>query len=473
MRLVARDEIARTERIATSEIAQPRPHQVLIWALALGASFAYFGLALVRHLSFHSAAYDLGFFDQVLWNASRGHGLRSTFIPYGFFGEHFEPALLLFIPIYRVVASPLWLLGAQSIALGLAAVPLHAIARRLLDLQRAWLVVGAYLLQLGIARAVASDFHTETLAVPFVFLAILFALQRRWHWFALFAIIPMLAKEDGVLVTIGIAILALIMTRQRISLVPAIAALGYGIVVLFWAMPVIRHGAPGDLVLRYAYLGSTPEQVVLHTLTRPWLWLENLASSPALPALLLLLAAVGFLPIFRPAAMGAALLPLIPAFLSTDPYQAGLRLQYSIPAVPLLMIAALLGWQRLPAMSGGVMVILGAAATWVVLGPVLPRLGTDVPGLGRAADVTRILRLIPSGDEVGASSNLVPHLSERPSIWEFPAGFGARWIVIDRSASVSQESQAHGYAAAIARLPAAGYTMEAEADGVTVWRKSP
>lgn len=451
------------------QTASPRT----IWAVALAASALFFVLALLRHLSFHSAGYDLGFFDQVLWNASHGHGFRSTFIPYGFFGEHFEPVLLLFLPFYRLAPSPLWLLGAQALALGLAAVPLHAVARRLLGPSAAWIAVAAYLLQLGVARAVESDFHPETLAVPFVFLAFGFALQRRWGWFVLCAIIPLLTKEDAALVAIGVGIIAILMTRTLIGLIPAVAGLAYGSLVLFWVMPALRHGAAGDLVLRYAYLGSTPGQVALAALTRPWLWIGHLLTSPALPALLVLLIAVGLLPVLRPATMVAALLPLLPAVLSSDAYQEGLRLQYAIPAVPLLMVAALLGWQRLPALPSGAILLLGAGVTSLWLAPILPRLGTDLPGLARVPAVDRILASIPAGEEVAASSGLVPQLSERPNIWEFPAGFGSRWVVIDQATRPSQQSLQHGYAGAVARLASAGYELEGQAGGVALWRRSP
>ncbi|TMD95654.1 MAG: DUF2079 domain-containing protein, partial [Chloroflexi bacterium] len=144
------------------------------WAIGVGAAAALLAVAAVRWLTFHSTTYDLAFFDQVVWNASQGHGLRSSFVDYGFLGQHFEPALLLFVPLYRLHATPLWLLAGQSLALGLAVVPLWALAREWVGGRGAALAAcTAYLLSVGLARAAGFDFHTETLAVPFVFLALL------------------------------------------------------------------------------------------------------------------------------------------------------------------------------------------------------------------------------------------------------------------------------------------------------------
>jgi uncharacterized membrane protein len=443
------------------------------WVAGIGAAAIFFTLALIRHLSFHSAGYDLGFFDQVLWNASRGHGLRSTFIPYGFFGEHFEPALLLFVPLYRLVPSPVWLLGAQSLALGLAVVPLHALACKLLGATAAWVAVAAYLLQLGVARAVETDFHTEALAVPFVFLAVRFAMERRWPLFILCSAVPLLTKEDGALVAIALGALAFLLTRKAVSLASTVGAIVYGAVILLWAMPAFRGGAAGDLIGRYAYLGSTPSQVALHVLTKPWVWIGNLTDSPFPLALLAMLAAVGFLPILRPTALAAGMLPLVPALLSNDPYQAGLQLQYGLSAVPLLMIAALLGWNRVGLNVGGLILVAGAILTWVLMAPAVSGLATDLTGLSRIGAVNPILDRIPAGADVAASSELLPHVSERKGIWEFPNGFGVPWVVIDDSNRPSQQSLAAGYTAAQARLTQAGYKIDAESSGVTLWRLAP
>jgi uncharacterized membrane protein len=447
---------------------QPAP-----WLVAIGASAAFFAMALIRHLSFHSSAYDLGFYDQVLWNAADGRGLSSTFIHYGFFGEHFEPALLAFVPLYRLAPSVVWLMAAQSAALGLATVPLHDVARRLVGPPVAWVAVTAYLLQTSVARAVVEDFHTEALAVPFVFLALRFALERRWLLFVLCSAAPLLTKEDGALVVNALGVMAFLLTRRFVALLPAAGALLIGAVVLFWVMPAFRAGAPGDLILRYAYLGTTAGQVALHVMTQPSVWVAHLIGSPAPLAILTMLAAAGFLPLLRPAALATALVPLIPAVLSTDPYQEALHLQYGVPAVPLFVIAALLGWQRLPPNAGALALVGGASITWLWFGPIIPRLQTDLPALQRAGMVESVLARIPAGAGVSASTGLVPHLSERAEIWEFPAGPGIGWVVIDSASPPSQPSLAFGYRDAAQRLHSSGYEVVAQSAGVTLWQRVP
>jgi len=160
---------------------------------------AFAAYAFARWATLRSSALDLAYFDQVVWNAARGHGFISSFAPYPFFGQHFSPALALLVPLYWIHPSPLWLLGAQSLALGSAVVPLYLLARTWLDHRSSMGACVAYTAQLFVLRAVGYDFHTEALAVPFVFLAVLGAARAtvagdRVLFFA--GLAPLLSKED-------------------------------------------------------------------------------------------------------------------------------------------------------------------------------------------------------------------------------------------------------------------------------------
>ncbi|MDQ6709452.1 MAG: DUF2079 domain-containing protein [Candidatus Dormibacteraeota bacterium] len=448
------------------------------WFAGLAASLLYFLLAWSRYAAFRSTAYDLGFFDQVVWNAAHGHGLTTSFLEYSFFGEHFEPALLLFVPMYVIHATPLWLLLGQSLALGLAVVPLFVLARGWLDRRLAWLAVIAYLLQLGVSRAVAFDFHTEALGVPFVFLALLALRDRRRVLFLAAAAIPLLCKEDGALVALALGLLAALLYHERIGLLLSALAVGWGAIVLLAIMPSYRHGLAGDLIARYTYLGSSPGEVVLHTVTRPDVVIGHLMTGGALPAVTITLLGLGLLPLLRPWLLLIALVPLAPALLSADPDQSRLAFHYGIAAVPLLLTTALLGLRRValkpvPRLGGTVTLAAGALLVFLVASP-LPRMVlTNVPDLARNAGVSRALRAIPAAASVAATTSLLPHLSERAVIDEFPCGAGhASWIAVDRGRPPSSQSRATGYDATVAALPRLGYRPLAASGTVTIWYSS-
>jgi uncharacterized membrane protein len=453
-----------------------------LWPLlaATGGSALFFAIAWLRFASYHGSAYDLAFFDQVVWNGAQGNGLRSSLLSYPFLGQHFEPVLYAFVPVYKLHATPLWLLGAQSLALGGAAVPLWALARRWLGGGvRPLVVCAAYLLQVGVARAVGFDFHTEALAVPFVFLALLGAARGDTLLLLLAGVAPMLCKEDGALVTLGIAILALVVHRRRAGLVLGGVALVGGAAIVLGVMPWLRGGASGDLVARYAYLGDSAGGVLAHLVTQPGAWLGHLVSAPAGPALLMALAAVGFLPLLRPFAFLAALPALLLPLLAADPYQGGLRLHYALQATPLLVCAAMLGWQRVRSSAHAprrlpVLALLGGAlATWLALSPLPGAHGPDavhLDGVDRAPAVDALLARIPPGDSIAATGDLLTHLAARPVIAEFPNRTPTQWVALDTRATLSAQSVAAGYADAAAHLDARGYVRVATAAGVELWR---
>src|SRR6266508_669964 len=87
-----------------SAIREPQFHALLV---LVAAAWAVFSWALVaQHRAFQSHAYDLGFFDQIIWNTSHGRWFATTFVPYNFLGQHMEPVLLPFAALYRLWPQP-------------------------------------------------------------------------------------------------------------------------------------------------------------------------------------------------------------------------------------------------------------------------------------------------------------------------------------------------------------------------------
>src|SRR5260370_4486757 len=130
----------------------------------------------------------------------------------------------------------------------------------------------AYIAQLFVLRAVGYDFHTEALAVPFVFLAVLGA-ARASHAgdgvLLLAGVAPMLCKEDGALVSLGLGFLAWAVMHRRAGLVLMATSAVYGLVLTVVIMPAIRGGQPGDLITRHTHLPSSVPRRLLPHLTLP------------------------------------------------------------------------------------------------------------------------------------------------------------------------------------------------------------
>ncbi|HEX9413067.1 MAG TPA: DUF2079 domain-containing protein, partial [Ktedonobacterales bacterium] len=148
---------------------------------------------LLRHLSYHSEAFDLGNMDQAVWNTLHGNWFRFTNRGIDWYGPptrlaiHVEPILLLIAPLYLIHSGAETLLVLQTVALALGAIPLLALALRRLPNAPLLgvLFVLAYLASPEILGEALYDFHPVALATPLL-LAALYALDaRRYGWFLL------------------------------------------------------------------------------------------------------------------------------------------------------------------------------------------------------------------------------------------------------------------------------------------------
>ena len=431
-------------------------------ALSGGVVVAFAGYALARWATLQSSAFDLAYFDQVVWNGAQGRGFMSSFVPYPFFGQHFSPALGLLVPFYWIHASPLWLLGAQSIALGAAVVPLYLLARTWLDHRSSMVACVAYVAQLFVLRAVNYDFHTEALAVPFVFLAVLGAARASRAGdgvLLLSGVAPWLGKEDGALVSLGIGFLAWAVLRRRAGLALMATSIAYGVVVTTLVMPAIRGGQPGDLIDRYSYLGSSVPGVLLGLVSHPLIALLHVFSPGPLIAVAVMLGGVAFLPLARPLAAVAAVPPLMLELLSSHLPQSTLLDQYGLQAGPLLFIAALLGWVRISRtvkVSPSAVLLAGTLIAFVVAGQV-PALGSWNDG----AAARTLASEVPADASVGANSAVATLLAERESIAVLPSS-QAEWLVVDGSVESTE---------LVAGLPAQGYVLVDRRGSLSLWRR--
>ncbi len=230
-------------------------------------------LALRRHRNLGSQALDMGYADQVTWNARQGHGLRFTvfrgdvgaelgrplqFGPGGdrdsLFAYHVE---LLYFPIsllYLLNAGPETLIVLLTVVLGLGALPAYWIAQQQLRHRGAALVFAAmYLLSPSIQAANLADFHAVSMSATLLLFALYCLLARRSWPFALVAVVAAAAKEEvGLLVGMMGLYAWLVQGQRRVGL--AVAGLSFAWVAICFLIiiPHFNGGAASLFAARYA-----------------------------------------------------------------------------------------------------------------------------------------------------------------------------------------------------------------------------
>jgi alpha-D-xyloside xylohydrolase len=420
---------------------------VCLWAGLFGA------LALTRHAAGGTAAEDLGFTDQVIWNFLRGQWFRMSVYdgatwnvefdvariarPDSLLAFHVEPMLLLLVPLYALGGGPPLLLALQALVFALGAVPAYRLGVRWAGTSWAgWAVAAAYLLSPLGQWAVLSDFHTTTLAAPLLVLAV-----ERWAAgqpgaCLVAALLAMSAREDVAPVVAGLGLVIALRGPRRLGL----GLVGLAAVAIVASSAILRaySGDAPPLAVRYAALLDPPGSMVA-ALARPLVG----------DYLVLLLLSGGWLACLAP----LLAIPAVPALalnvFSSSPWMAAGKAHYSVLVLPFLVAGAAGGlgcvarWQghgsrrRWRGSGWPLRLVAGAllltSALAYLQGGAGPLAANYAPA--RVTEHARLAREIAAGlppaAAVSATAALVPHLSQRARVYVFPAIQDAGYVFVD------------------------------------------
>ncbi len=477
--------------------AWSRRDAALIGAVA-AAACAYFALlGLLQHWNFYTFGWDLGVFDQVIWNTSHGRFFDYSFRPYSYLGDHFSPVLVLLAPLPWMGFGPSSLIVVQALAFGLAAVPLYAAVRRLAGPAPAWLLTGAYLLSLPVMRAVTFDFHPEAFVPLLAFTAFWGLTERSTPVFLAASLGLLTVKEDTFILVLGMAWLAWFGFGVR---GPALALAGvamlYTAVVSFIVMPDLHGHVTNPIIERYGYLGDTTPGVAWGALTHPDRVIEHLTRWPSLEAVAVLLAGFAFLPLLSPRLLPPLACLLLVPLLADHEQQSTLSLHYAVVPGTFVVIASALAlssgaaeraWERVSARIGApssssshARTIAAGCALALTLAlfawksPAPPSFSAQddrfAPG-GHAEIAESLVKTVPPDIRISVQSTFLPHLVRRPEIYEFPRVLDARMVILDKHRPVPDYAEP-GFDDCVAQLPALGFVEVRNEDGVSVWQRS-
>lgn len=475
------------EPVALARFVATRWAEVATYVAAVSACLAFSKYALDRHRQFESNAYDFGFFDQIIWNTSHGRWFETSFTPYNFLGQHFQPVLLIFAFAYRLGAGSELLLVTQAVFVAAAALPLFYAVRRTTSSGSAALAMSvAFLLGPQLHRAQDFDFHPELMGFFFVFLALYYLVAGR-AVASITSLLPLLLlKEDMPLILGAFAVLFFARGFRREGSALGTIASAYAVGVVLLLMPWIRGGS-GDLTERYGYLvaNSTWWSIVPDVVSRSTrqLWAEPLAAT------LQLAGSTGFLGVLSPLALLVAVPAFLLAALSDHPQQSRLELHYLMAPLVLAWVAAVLGLQRLAreglprwafpprnpssiTPTAAVIVLACSVMAFFLWSPYAPRAERHAPGAAHRAVLSEALALVPAGESVSAQNTLLPQLSHREDIFEFPYLHDAEYVIVDPSLPITSQARDAGYDGAIERLRDRGYELIFERDDVRVFRRT-
>jgi Predicted membrane protein (DUF2079) len=278
------------------------------------------------------------FFDRPIESVLHGRVLYSEVLGGSILGDHFRPLLFLFVPLYAVKATPMWLLLLQAAAVSAAMVVLFHLTRRLTsDDFTSILIVTAFALNSYTAKVLQYVFHLEIFYPFAILLLILGYTERRWALFLAGLLIAVSIKEDAIVVLLGFAIVALLHKRPAWALTALATGSAAFVLATYVVMPHFSHSAAGQPWYSpyWGDFGPTPLRAVLGMMLSPGKLLARVLRS-GIPKLF---ETVGFIPLLGSEwALAAA--PGAAVYGSAGNRQiAGLSVYYSAPLLAFVFAA--------------------------------------------------------------------------------------------------------------------------------------
>lgn len=391
----------------------------VLWLIIGISTFVLFVCATVRHWLFQSNALDLGWFDQSLYLISEGKPPIVSFSDDHILGDH---AAFIFYPLalfYIIIPSVHWLFFIQAFALSIACLPLWQLAKQAgFKNDLALTLVFVYLLYPLIFNVNLFDFHSEVIALPTFFLAVLTARLNYIFWFLLAIIIILSCKAVLSLTVAAMGLWLLFFEKRKLC---GGLALCLGIFWFIVTTQVIIPQFSGDEVAavgRYAFLGDSVTEIMTNLLLQPTIILSSIFTLKNLEYLVLLFVPViwGLYPPYLSPLMAA--LPALGLNLLTD-YQPQKDLvhQYSIPILPFLLLsviatlAAKKGLFRRPKY-----ILIWSLIAFLALGKYSYFASRYLDQLETLSAMREAVSLVSSQGKVLTSPQIAPHLTHRPVI---------------------------------------------------------
>ena len=336
------------------------------------AAIAFFGctlcLTLHRHFTFYSS-YDQGIFNQVFWNSTHGNWFQSTLssqlstnvihggevpdVAYRRLGQHFTPALLLWLPIYYLFPHPATLTVLQVVFVTTAGLVLYALARIYLEPAIASLITISFYGANAIIGPTLGNFH-DISQIPLFIFSLLLAMEKRCWWlFAIFAVGTLAVREDSGISLFGIGVYLILSRRYpRIGFIVCFGSLCYVLTLTNLVMPLFSDDVSKRFMLenfgQYAQgdRASTLE-ILANMLTNPGLVIQEIFT-PGFATFKYLLGQwlpLAFIPVVAPGAWAISTFPLLKLLLSKGDLVLSISIRYAMSVTPGLFYGSILWWR--------------------------------------------------------------------------------------------------------------------------------
>lgn len=401
----------------------------LFFAICTWVSYA-------RWANFEYRTFDLAYYVQAIWQLVHGR-LQVSVGNVPLLGNHVEPIVFLFAPIFAVFRHPMVFVVVQNAALATMGPIAYSIGRRLeLGEKEACLLAGALLLTPATGYIALHEFHPEALSAPLLLLMfyarLSHSLGKHWLWF-----LAVLACKENMALLLGAycAVQAIVERERGIGELRKWYLWPMGVAVLWFLVcskvitPALNSGNI-DYVALYDRLGTSVGDILLKAVTAPQrigrALTESLAHGNLLWALLFPFLC---LPLLRPRWLLIATPILLQHLLSWRSSEWTIYFHYGAPLLALFWMALAeaaancRSWKPVPALVRRTVLSLLIPAciiAQIFWGPAAGIASTMADWSARRADRLRknaLISPIPSQASVVAPLPYLSHLAMREKLY--------------------------------------------------------
>lgn len=417
---------------------------------------------LHRYYTFY-ASFDQGIFNQVFWNNLHGRFFQSSLssslstnvvhagevptVYYHRLGQHFTPALLLWLPIYALFPSPATLTVLQVTLITAAGLVLYVLARQYLQPPLAVMITASFYGANAVIGPTLSNFH-DICQIPLFVFTLLLAMEKRWWWlFWLLAVLILAVREDAGIGLFGVGVYMILSKRfPRAGVAVCILSFGYILVLTNLIMPLFSKDISQRFMLeRFGQYADGEEastiEIIWGMISNPLRLLVELFTplDRTIKYLLGQWLPLAFVPAVAPGSWMIAGFPLLKLLLGKGESVLSITIRYALTVVPGLFYGSILWWSQRqqkfkPAFCrlwiGCICLSLFFTFTsnpnrtfyFVIPDSVKPLVYVSLPQQWQHVNQMRpLLAQIPPDASVSATTYIVPHLSSRREILRLPA----------------------------------------------------
>ncbi len=383
---------------------------MLLWVFILSVLYSF--LSVLRHVHFQSGAFDLGIFDQTVWQYAHFLSPINTIKEKFILGDHLTLTLPLLAPLFWIWEDVRIILIFQAIFIAFSTIPIYKLAKIRGFSPFVSLCLGfIYSLFFGIQFAVYFDFHPIVLGVALLSWFVYFfeAKKKKLFWITL--VLMLLTQENMGIALAGVGLIYLFKKQYRkqgimffvgglalslifVKVVSLMSSVGYQ----YWPSLDLN-----PIALIYKFFDNNEKILV-------WLYSFGWFS---------------FLPIFSPGAILAVFLDLAQYFVPqkefghmVTPYLHHRAILAPFLLLGLLDVLFFLRKKINISILAIIMVISSLTQQFIFHYP-LNKLSKVIYWQNESwmDDNNKIFLEVPVNASIASSQNLVPHLSHRKEIY--------------------------------------------------------